>query len=105
MFLVCSDINQVCWGFLAACTPAASRLAGAWGCAVATQWLLPTPTHPRLLQVVAGICPFNFPAMVPLWMFPMAVTAGNTFVLKPSEKDPGAAMMLADLAQQAGLPK
>jgi hypothetical protein len=43
--------------------------------------------------------------MVPLWLFPMAVTAGNTFVLKPSERDPGASMMLADLAQQAGLPK
>ncbi|GLC48015.1 Methylmalonate-semialdehyde dehydrogenase [acylating], mitochondrial [Pleodorina starrii] len=57
------------------------------------------------LGVVAGICPFNFPAMVPLWMFPLAVTAGNTFVLKPSERDPGAAVMLADLAQQAGLPK
>ena len=56
-------------------------------------------------QVCAGICPFNFPAMVPLWMFPLAVTAGNTFVLKPSEKDPGAAVMLADLAMQAGLPK
>jgi malonate-semialdehyde dehydrogenase (acetylating)/methylmalonate-semialdehyde dehydrogenase len=41
------------------------------------------------LGVVAGICPFNFPAMVPLWMFPIAVTAGNTFILKPSEKDPG----------------
>lgn len=59
--------------------------------------------HPA--QVCAGICPFNFPAMIPLWMFPVAVTAGNTFVLKPSEKDPGAAVMLADLAQQAGLPK
>ncbi|GIL53861.1 hypothetical protein Vafri_9374 [Volvox africanus] len=57
------------------------------------------------LGVVAGICPFNFPAMVPLWMFPLAVTAGNTFVLKPSERDPGAAVMLADLAMQAGLPK
>ncbi|KAF5837385.1 Aldehyde/histidinol dehydrogenase [Dunaliella salina] len=57
------------------------------------------------LGVCAGICPFNFPAMVPLWMFPLAVTAGNTFVLKPSEKDPGAAMILADLAMQAGLPK
>eukprot|EP00955_Chlamydomonas_euryale_P050382 354545-Chlamydomonas_euryale.AAC.4 len=56
-------------------------------------------------QVVGGICPFNFPAMVPLWMIPMAVTSGNTMVLKPSERDPGAAMMLADLAQQAGLPK
>mmetsp|Transcript_40636 Transcript_40636/g.121206 ORF Transcript_40636/g.121206 Transcript_40636/m.121206 type:complete len:340 (-) Transcript_40636:915-1934(-) len=57
------------------------------------------------LGVVGGICPFNFPAMVPLWMIPMAVTSGNTMVLKPSERDPGAAMMLADLAQQAGLPK
>ena len=56
------------------------------------------------LGVVAGICPFNFPAMVPLWMFPVAVTCGNTMVLKPSEQDPGAAMMLADLALQAGLP-
>eukprot|EP00200_Dunaliella_tertiolecta_P005719 CAMPEP_0202355528 /NCGR_PEP_ID=MMETSP1126-20121109/10385_1 /ASSEMBLY_ACC=CAM_ASM_000457 /TAXON_ID=3047 /ORGANISM="Dunaliella tertiolecta, Strain CCMP1320" /LENGTH=539 /DNA_ID=CAMNT_0048948159 /DNA_START=88 /DNA_END=1707 /DNA_ORIENTATION=+ len=57
------------------------------------------------LGVCAGICPFNFPAMVPLWMFPLAVTSGNTFVLKPSEKDPGAAMILAELAMQAGLPK
>lgn len=61
--------------------------------------------HHAWTQVVAGICPFNFPAMVPLWMIPMAVTSGNTMVLKPSERDPGAAMMLADLAQQAGLPK
>ncbi|KAL5988430.1 Methylmalonate-semialdehyde dehydrogenase [acylating], mitochondrial [Asimina triloba] len=56
------------------------------------------------LGVCAGICPFNFPAMIPLWMFPVAVTCGNTFVLKPSEKDPGAAMMLAELAMEAGLP-
>eukprot|EP00262_Sarcandra_glabra_P017275 TRINITY_DN5863_c0_g1_i1.p1 TRINITY_DN5863_c0_g1~~TRINITY_DN5863_c0_g1_i1.p1 ORF type:complete len:538 (+),score=96.77 TRINITY_DN5863_c0_g1_i1:39-1652(+) len=56
------------------------------------------------LGVCAGICPFNFPAMIPLWMFPMAVTCGNTFVLKPSEKDPGASMMLAELAMEAGLP-
>ena len=56
------------------------------------------------LGVTAGICPFNFPAMVPLWMFPLAVTTGNTMVLKPSEQDPGACMMLADLAMQAGLP-
>lgn len=54
--------------------------------------------------VCAGICPFNFPAMIPLWMFPIAVTCGNTFVLKPSEKDPGASMMLAELAAEAGLP-
>jgi malonate-semialdehyde dehydrogenase (acetylating)/methylmalonate-semialdehyde dehydrogenase len=55
--------------------------------------------------VCAGICPFNFPAMIPLWMYPVACTAGNTYVLKPSEKDPGAAMMLAELALEAGLPK
>ena len=57
------------------------------------------------LQVCAGICPFNFPAMVPLWMLPVAITAGNSFILKPSEKDPGAAMMLAELCLEAGLPK
>ncbi|XP_023642576.1 methylmalonate-semialdehyde dehydrogenase [acylating], mitochondrial [Capsella rubella] len=54
--------------------------------------------------VCAGICPFNFPAMIPLWMFPVAVTCGNTFVLKPSEKDPGASVILAELAMEAGLP-
>mmetsp|Transcript_12060 Transcript_12060/g.33392 ORF Transcript_12060/g.33392 Transcript_12060/m.33392 type:complete len:550 (-) Transcript_12060:66-1715(-) len=57
------------------------------------------------LGVVAGICPFNFPAMVPLWMYPMACTVGNTMVLKPSEQDPGASLMLAELALEAGLPK
>ena len=57
------------------------------------------------MQVCAGICPFNFPAMIPLWMFPIACTTGNTFVLKPSEKDPGASMMLAELAMEAGLPR
>jgi malonate-semialdehyde dehydrogenase (acetylating) / methylmalonate-semialdehyde dehydrogenase len=56
------------------------------------------------LGVCAGICPFNFPAMIPLWMFPMANAAGNTFLLKPSERDPGAAMLLAQLAHDAGLP-
>ncbi|MEV5505196.1 CoA-acylating methylmalonate-semialdehyde dehydrogenase [Streptomyces orinoci] len=56
------------------------------------------------LGVVAGITPFNFPAMVPLWMFPLAIACGNTFVLKPSEKDPSAALLLAELAQRAGLP-
>ena len=56
------------------------------------------------LGVCAGICPFNFPAMIPLWMFPVAITAGNTFLLKPSEKTPSASMLLADLARQAGLP-
>lgn len=56
------------------------------------------------LGVVAGITPFNFPAMVPLWMMPMALVCGNTFVLKPSERDPSASMMLADLAKEAGIP-
>jgi malonate-semialdehyde dehydrogenase (acetylating)/methylmalonate-semialdehyde dehydrogenase len=56
------------------------------------------------LGVTAGITPFNFPAMVPLWMWPMAVVCGNTFILKPSERDPSSAMMIAELALQAGLP-
>ena len=56
------------------------------------------------LGVFAGITPFNFPAMVPLWMFPMAIAAGNTFILKPSERDPSASILLADLFAQAGLP-
>ncbi|MHB8245060.1 MAG: CoA-acylating methylmalonate-semialdehyde dehydrogenase [Acidimicrobiales bacterium] len=54
--------------------------------------------------VVAGITPFNFPAMVPLWMFPIAIACGNTFVLKPSEKDPSASVYLAELAAEAGIP-
>ncbi len=54
--------------------------------------------------VVAGITPFNFPAMVPMWMFPIALACGNTFVLKPSEKDPSASLLLAELLAQAGLP-
>ncbi|MAM79615.1 MAG: methylmalonate-semialdehyde dehydrogenase (CoA acylating) [Gammaproteobacteria bacterium] len=56
------------------------------------------------LGVVAGITPFNFPVMVPLWMYPLAIACGNTFVLKPSEKDPSAAVRVAELAQEAGLP-
>jgi malonate-semialdehyde dehydrogenase (acetylating)/methylmalonate-semialdehyde dehydrogenase len=56
------------------------------------------------LGVCAGITPFNFPAMVPMWMFPMAIACGNTFILKPSEKDPSCAMMLANLFKEAGLP-
>ena len=56
------------------------------------------------LGVCAGITPFNFPAMVPMWMFPMAIACGNTFVLKPSEKDPSCAMKLAHLFKEAGLP-
>jgi malonate-semialdehyde dehydrogenase (acetylating)/methylmalonate-semialdehyde dehydrogenase len=56
------------------------------------------------LGVCAGITPFNFPAMIPLWMFPMAISCGNTFVLKPSEQDPLSTMMLIDLAHEAGIP-
>jgi malonate-semialdehyde dehydrogenase (acetylating)/methylmalonate-semialdehyde dehydrogenase len=56
------------------------------------------------LGVVAGITPFNFPAMVPMWMFPIAIACGNTFVLKPSEKDPSAALKVAELFSEAGLP-
>ena len=56
------------------------------------------------LGVVAGITPFNFPAMVPMWMYPLAICCGNTFVLKPSERDPGASLVIARLLQQAGLP-
>ena len=58
--------------------------------------------HP--LGVTAGITPFNFPVMVPLWMWPMAVACGNTFILKPSERDPSSALRVAELALQAGLP-
>ncbi len=56
------------------------------------------------LGVVAGITPFNFPAMVPMWMFANALACGNTFILKPSEKDPSTALFLAELLKQAGLP-
>ncbi|CAM9502332.1 unnamed protein product [Ectocarpus sp. 4 AP-2014] len=63
-----------------------------------------TYSYREPLGVCAGICPFNFPAMIPLWMFPLAIAAGNTFVMKPSEKCPGAAMKLASMASEAGLP-
>ena len=56
------------------------------------------------LGVVAGITPFNFPAMVPMWMFPVALACGNTFVLKPSERDPSTGVVLAQLLKEAGLP-
>ena len=56
------------------------------------------------LGVVAGITPFNFPVMVPMWMFPVALACGNTFVLKPSERDPSASLMIARLLKEAGLP-
>ncbi len=62
-------------------------------------WTLRQP-----LGVVAGVTPFNFPCMVPLWMFPVAIAAGNCFVLKPSERDPSASMLMAELLKQAGLP-
>src|ERR1051325_10590914 len=56
------------------------------------------------LGVCAGITPFNFPAMVPMWMFPMALATGNTFILKPSERDPSAGIRIAELLTEAGLP-
>ena len=65
---------------------------------------LDTVSFRQPLGVTAGICPFNFPAMIPLWMFPVALATGNTMVLKPSEKTPSAAMLLAKLAQEAGVP-
>ncbi|RKF17977.1 CoA-acylating methylmalonate-semialdehyde dehydrogenase [Alginatibacterium sediminis] len=64
-----------------------------------------TWTELQPLGVVAGITPFNFPAMVPLWMYPMAIACGNTFILKPSEKNPSAALFIAQLLSEAGLPK
>jgi malonate-semialdehyde dehydrogenase (acetylating) / methylmalonate-semialdehyde dehydrogenase len=63
-----------------------------------------TYTLRQPIGVCAGITPFNFPAMIPLWMFPMAIVCGNTFVLKPSEQDPITPMLLAELALQAGIP-
>src|ERR1700712_605322 len=62
-------------------------------------WTLRQP-----LGVVAGITPFNFPVMVPMWMFPVAIAAGNCFILKPSPTDPSASLLMADLLKQAGLP-
>ncbi len=56
------------------------------------------------LGVVAGITPFNFPAMVPMWMFPVAIACGNTFILKPSERDPSVSLLLAEMLKEAGLP-
>ena len=57
------------------------------------------------LGVVAGITPFNFPAMVPLWMYPLAIVCGNCFILKPSERDPSSTLYIAELLHEAGLPK
>jgi malonate-semialdehyde dehydrogenase (acetylating)/methylmalonate-semialdehyde dehydrogenase len=61
-------------------------------------------TYRQPLGVVVGITPFNFPAMVPMWMFPIAIATGNTFVLKPSERDPSASLMMAEMWRDAGLP-
>ncbi len=58
----------------------------------------------QAMGVVAGITPFNFPAMVPMWMYPMAIVCGNTFILKPSEQDPSASLFIAELFKMAGLP-
>lgn len=63
-----------------------------------------TYSYRQPVGVFAGVTPFNFPAMVPLWMFPIALATGNTFVMKPSEVDPGAPMLLARLAKEAGVP-
>ena len=59
----------------------------------------------KRLGVTAGITPFNFPAMIPMWMFAPAIACGNAFILKPSERDPSVPLMLAELAEEAGLPK
>eukprot|EP00633_Aureoumbra_lagunensis_P008429 CAMPEP_0197319042 /NCGR_PEP_ID=MMETSP0891-20130614/53177_1 /TAXON_ID=44058 ORGANISM="Aureoumbra lagunensis, Strain CCMP1510" /NCGR_SAMPLE_ID=MMETSP0891 /ASSEMBLY_ACC=CAM_ASM_000534 /LENGTH=489 /DNA_ID=CAMNT_0042809765 /DNA_START=173 /DNA_END=1642 /DNA_ORIENTATION=- len=63
-----------------------------------------TYSYKEPLGICAGIAPFNFPAMIPLWMFPVGITCGNTYILKPSEKVPSATMILAEMALQAGLP-
>lgn len=63
-----------------------------------------TRSYREPLGVVAAICPFNFPAMIPLWSIPIATVTGNTLVIKPSERDPGACMILAELAEKAGFP-
>ena len=57
------------------------------------------------LGVVAGVTPFNFPCMVPMWMFPVAIACGNSFILKPSERDPSPSIFMAELLQEAGLPE
>ncbi|MDR1635380.1 MAG: CoA-acylating methylmalonate-semialdehyde dehydrogenase [Bifidobacteriaceae bacterium] len=79
-----------------------SQLAGSFSDQAASGIDVFTTREP--LGVVAGITPFNFPVMVPLWMSPLAIAAGNTFLLKPSERDPSASLLLADLWRQAGLP-
>lgn len=78
-------------------------LKGEFSEAVATH--VDTHSVRQPLGVVAGITPFNFPAMVPMWMFPIALACGNSFVLKPSERDPGATIRIVELLHEAGLPK
>ncbi|EME78971.1 uncharacterized protein MYCFIDRAFT_143173 [Pseudocercospora fijiensis CIRAD86] len=82
-------------------------------CGITTQMLgevlevskdMETRTYREPLGIVAAICPFNFPAMIPLWTIPIATMTGNTVVIKPSERDPGATMILAELAEKAGFP-
>ncbi|CAM5713331.1 methylmalonate-semialdehyde dehydrogenase (CoA acylating) OS=Streptomyces microflavus OX=1919 GN=Smic_25240 PE=4 SV=1 [Streptomyces microflavus] len=80
-----------------------TQLKGELSTQVSNRWSVSSIR--QSLGVVAGITPFNFPAMVPMWMFPLAIACGNTFVLKPSEKDPSAANLLAELATEAGLPE
>src|ERR687892_607422 len=77
-------------------------LKGEFSESVGTQ--VDTHTVRQPVGVCAGITPFNFPVMVPLWMFPMAIACGNTFILKPSEKVPSASMRMAELFKEAGLP-
>ncbi len=77
-------------------------LKGAYSAQVATG--VDTFSVRQPLGVCVGITPFNFPAMVPMWMFPMAIACGNTFILKPSEKDPSTSVRLAELLKEAGLP-
>jgi malonate-semialdehyde dehydrogenase (acetylating)/methylmalonate-semialdehyde dehydrogenase len=63
-----------------------------------------TYSYKQPLGVCAGVTPFNFPAMIPLWMFPLGIACGNTYILKPSERNPGASVILAKIAQEAGVP-
>jgi malonate-semialdehyde dehydrogenase (acetylating) / methylmalonate-semialdehyde dehydrogenase len=63
-----------------------------------------TYSYRQPLGVTAGICPFNFPAMIPMWMLSLSTVCGNSMIVKPSERDPGATMILAKLLQEAGLP-
>lgn len=79
-----------------------SHLRGAFAEEVATE--IDSYSMRQPLGVCVGITPFNFPAMIPLWMFPVAIACGNTFVIKPSEKDPSCVVRIVELAKQAGLP-